>query len=206
VATAFSVALRSWILAAMPRENVEVVRRPIRASQRSRRTLDQRLGIRFPRLAAANFRLLGRLPPRSRIRQAILARGIRLAAEAYNRRDMDAVVINYHPEIEYLPAQSWVEAGFFEPCYRGRDGYRRYVATTADVFGGDVRFEPFEVVDAGDTVVMLANVPMRAQASGVPLTEKFAYVATQKHGMVIRLQEYYDHAEALEAAGVGPAS
>lgn len=43
---------------------------------------------------------------------------------------------------------------------------------------------------------------MRAQASGVPLANAFALVATLKDGRFIRLQEYYDHAEALEAAGL----
>jgi ketosteroid isomerase-like protein len=43
---------------------------------------------------------------------------------------------------------------------------------------------------------------MRAQASGVSLTEAFAYIATVKDGRVIHLQEYFDHAEALEAAGL----
>ncbi len=54
--------------------------------------------------------------------------------------------------------------------------------------------------------MVLANVPMRAQASGVRLTEAFAMVWTLKDGMVIRIQEYYDQdqalAEALEAAGL----
>jgi len=47
-----------------------------------------------------------------------------------------------------------------------------------------------------------ADGEMRAQASGVPLANAFALVATLKDGRFIRLQEYYDHAEALEAAGL----
>ena len=51
--------------------------------------------------------------------------------------------------------------------------------------------------------MILANLPMRAQArSGVSLTEAFANVATLKDGRPFRLQEYYDHAEALEAVGL----
>ena len=132
-----------------------------------------------------------------------MGRSVQLTSEAYNRRDLDAVVIGYHPEIEYRPASNWVEAGFFERCYRGPEGYREYVALTAEVFGAEVYFKPLELIDLGDRFVMLAEAPMRAQASGVPLTESFAYVATQKNGLVIRLQEYYDHAEALEAVGLG---
>jgi ketosteroid isomerase-like protein len=186
----------------MSQENVKVVRSPLRVRERSNRTLDQRLAIRFPRLAAANARMLSRLSPSSRLRRAVLTRSVQLASEAYNRRDLDAVVSGYHPAIEYYPARDWVEAGFFEPCYRGPDGYRAYVATTAEVFGDDVHFKPTELIDLGERIVMLATAPMRAQASGVRLTEEFAYVATQRDGQIISLQEYYDHSKALEAVGL----
>jgi ketosteroid isomerase-like protein len=184
-------------------QNAEIVRTPLRVRERSSRTLDQRLSVRFPRLAAALARRIAKLPPGSRLRRAALSRAVRLASEAYNRRDLDAVVIGYHPEVEYHPARSWVEAGFFEPCYRGPAGYREYVAATAEVFGAEVHFKPVELIDLGERMVVLANVPMRAQASGIPLTEKFAYVWTLQDGRVIRLQEYYDHAEALAAVGLG---
>ena len=39
----------------MSQENVEFVRKPLRVRERSSRTLDQRLSLRFPRLAAASF-------------------------------------------------------------------------------------------------------------------------------------------------------
>jgi ketosteroid isomerase-like protein len=186
----------------MSEEHVGMVRQSVRVGERSRRTLDERFAVRFPRLAAAWARRIGKLPPSSRLRQSTWSRGLRLAAEAYNRRDLEAVVIGYHPEFEYRPARSWVEAGFFEPCYRGLEGYREYVAITAEVFGGEVYFKPVEVVDLGKRIVVLAKVPMRAQASGVQLTEAFAYVLTLKDGQVISLQEYYDHSEALAAAGL----
>jgi ketosteroid isomerase-like protein len=186
----------------MAQENVEIVRRPLRVRERSSRTLDQRLGLRFPRLAAANSRLIGKLPPRSRLRQAAVSRNVRLASEAYNRRDLEAVVIGFHPEFEYLPGRNWVESGIVEPCYRGLEGYRNYIAATSEVWGEENYIKPVELIDLGDRFVLLAHVPMRAQASGVPLTEPFAYVTTVRDGRVIRLQEYYDHAEALEAVGL----
>ena len=99
----------------MQQETVEIVRKPLRVRERSSRTLDQRLSLRFPRLAAANLRRITKLPPTSRLRQAALWRAARLALEAYNRRDMDAVGIGYHPEFEYRPARNWVEAGMLEP-------------------------------------------------------------------------------------------
>jgi ketosteroid isomerase-like protein len=186
----------------MSRREAEVVRKPLHVRERSRRTLDQRLGLRFPRLAAATGRLLAKRPPSSRLRQALLWRGMRLALEAYNRRDMDALGINYHPDFEYHPARNFVEAGLLEPSYRGLEGHREYVAGTAEVFGAEVYVEPVELIDAGEHIVVLANAPMRAQASGIELTEAFALVTTLKDGMPIRIEEYYDYEEALRAAGV----
>ena len=186
----------------MSEESVEVVRKPLRVRERSRRTLDERLALRFPRPFAAYARLISRLPPMSRLRQASLWRAGRLALEAYNRRDLDAVVIGCHPEFEWRPDRRWVEAGLMETSYRGLEGYRRYVDATAEVFGGEVYVQPVELIDLGERFVILAEAPMRAQASGVPLTEAWALVGTVRDGRVISYQEYFDHAEALEAVGL----
>ena len=117
----------------------EVVRIPVRVRDQSTRTLDQRLAIRFPRLSAALARRLFKLPPSSRLRQAMLRRVIQLGAEAYNRRDLEAVVVNYDPEIEYYPYREFVDAGLAEPCYHGPSGYRAYIDATYEVWGTDVR-------------------------------------------------------------------
>ena len=186
----------------MSQENVEVVRQPLRVGERSRRTFDQRLCLRLPWLAAAWLRLIGKLPPRSRLRQTTLSRGIRLAAEAYNRLDLDAVVIGWRADFEYRPARELIDAGLIEPCYRGPSGYRAYVAAAAEAWGTETRFEPTELIDLGDRAVVLADAPLRGQASGVPLTVNFAYVSTLQDGRVIRQQEFHDHAEALEAVGL----
>jgi ketosteroid isomerase-like protein len=186
----------------MSQENVEVARQSLRVGERSNRTLDERLSLRFPSLTAMSFRLLGRLPPRSRLRMAALSRGIRLAAEAYNRLDLAAVTIACHPAFEYRPAQNLVDAGLVEPCYRGLSGYRAYVSEAAEVWGTETRFEPSELIDLGDQLVVLADAPLRAQSSGVPLTLEFAYVVTVEDGRISRYQEFHDHAEALEAVGL----
>jgi len=186
----------------MSEQNVEVVRSPLRVREHSRRTLDQRLSVRFPRLAAANTRRVGKRPPGSRLRRALLPRAVRLASEAYNRRDLDAVVIGWHPDCEYVPGRAWVESGLVEPCYRGAEGYRRYVGATSDVWGADNYLIPSELIDLGDRFVVLGDVPMRAKASGVSLTEPFAYVTTLKGGMPFRFEEYYDQGDALRAVGL----
>lgn len=185
-------------------EKVEMVRSPLRARERSRRTLDQRLFLRIPWLASASFRRILKLPPSSRLRQSALSRSAQLALEAYNRRDLDAVLIAAHPEFEYRPERNWVEAGLVEPCYRGLEEYRKFIATVDEVWGGENYLEPLELIDLGERFVVLAKGRMRAQASGVRLTEEYAGVSTVKDGWVISLQEYYDHSEGLKAVGMSP--
>src|SRR5436190_22038212 len=96
----------------------QIVRKPLRARERSSRTLDQRLLLRFPRLAAASFRLIGRLPPRSRVRQAALWRAIQLAVEPYNRRDLDVVASGFRPDLEYYPSRALAAARLAAPRFR----------------------------------------------------------------------------------------
>jgi ketosteroid isomerase-like protein len=187
---------------AMSQENVEVVRKPLAVRERSSRTLDQRFVLRFPGLAASFLRLLGRLPRSSRLRQAAVWRAIRLGVEAFNRRDLDAATLGFDPNCEVHPPRQFVESGLFEACFRGPPGYRQFVSNWSEVFGADLRLEPMELIDLGDVFVVLSDVSFRAQASGVPLTQKWASVSALKNGRVIHHQQYVDHAEALEAVGL----
>jgi ketosteroid isomerase-like protein len=74
------------------------------------------------------------------------------------------------------------------------------------VWGGEVRLYPTELIDMGDQVVLLADMPMRAQASGVALSEHYATIATLQDGMIIRQRDFLDQAEALREARVPPRS
>jgi ketosteroid isomerase-like protein len=184
-------------------DNVAIVRKPLRVREQSKsRSLADRLAIRFPRLAAAYGRLILRLPPTSRVRHAVLWRATRNGMEAFNRRDVEAAVGPGSPDFEYIPPREWVEAGFFEPCYRGPVGFGKYMGTWFDVVGADLRIEPVELIDLGDRIAMLAEFAGSGQASGAPFTGKIATVSVFQHGKAIRVQAYLDYAEALEAVGL----
>jgi hypothetical protein len=180
----------------------EIVRKPVRLREGKGRAFEQRLLARVPWLAAAALALVARLPPSSGLRQALLWRGMRLSAEAFNRRDLDAIAPTRDPGFEFHPPPEAVESGFFEPCYRGAVGYRRYVSELSDVWGADIRIESLELIDMGDRLVLLYDAPVRAQGSGVPLTGRLASVVTLKKGRVIHQQDYLDHDKALEAVGL----
>jgi ketosteroid isomerase-like protein len=187
----------------MAQKKLDVVRQPLQVADRSSRTLEQRLALRFPRLAAAYARLVvGRLSPSSRFRQAIVRRAGRFALEAFNRRDLDAFLVAYHSDCEINPPREFVEAGLSEPSYRGPGGYRKWVSEWSEVWGADLRLKPLEVIDLGDKIVLLAEIPTRGRASGVALTGRYGTVATLRDGRLIRDQIYMDHTQALEAVGL----
>jgi ketosteroid isomerase-like protein len=125
-----------------------------------------------------------------------------LALAAYNRRDAEAVVALCDPGLEYRPGREWVGAGLVDESYRGLDGYRRYLDSVDQVWAGENRLTAREVVDLGDRVLLLADGDMRAEASGVPLSQQFALLCTLRAGRTVRAQEYYDHAEALRSVGI----
>jgi ketosteroid isomerase-like protein len=131
---------------------------------------------------------------------------VELTMDAFNRRDLSAVLAGTHPGFEYCPERSWVEAGLVEHRYVGLAGYRDYIATVDEVWGGQNYLTPVEVIDLGDRFAMFADAEMRAQASGVPLSQEYAAILTVKDGAVVRLQEYFDHGRALEALGLGEPS
>jgi ketosteroid isomerase-like protein len=181
----------------------QIVRKPLRVRERSSRTLDQRLALRFPRLADTYVRLIGRLPPTSRLRQAAVWRAVRLGAEARNRRDLDAFQLGRRPDAEFHPGREYVEAGLVEPCYRGAAGYRDFfVSSWFDAWGASGRMQPVELIDLGDRLVLLGALPTSGRASGLAFSQEYAWVFTLKDGSVIWQQDYLHHAEALEAVGL----
>ena len=56
-----------------------MVRQPMAVAARSRRRLEERLGVRFPGVMAFLDRVGWRVPPRSRLRQAFLRRAAEIA-------------------------------------------------------------------------------------------------------------------------------
>jgi hypothetical protein len=187
---------------AMSQEHVEIVRGPFVVREATRRTLAQRLLLRFPGLATMLLRFLAGLSLGSPLRRVLLWRSMRDGVEAFNRRDLDAALIGFHPECAVRPPRKFVDAGLMEPRYRGPEGYRAFVASWSDVFGADLRLHPVELIDLGDRTVILAEVPGSGQSSGAPFSQQWAIVDTWQDGRPIVHDQYLGHAEALEAVGL----
>jgi len=175
----------------MSQANVEVVRKPLRVRERSSRTLDTRLFLRFPRLVDAYARLLGRLPPGSRLRQAAVWRASRHVIEAFNRRDFEAAMIGHHPERELHPPRELVDSGIADPSYRGNAGYMAFMSNWFSAWGA-LRVEPQELIDLEDRTVVLGRITWGGGGSGVPIDQCFAGVYDVKGGKITRERQYFD--------------
>src|SRR5688572_9691361 len=105
----------------MSRENVEIVRQPLRpAKPRAHRRLEERLSLRFPRARAFLAATVSRLPPSSRLRQMGLRRVAQTSLDAYQRGDFEASYAPWHPDSEMIPPPELATIGL-EAVARGHD-------------------------------------------------------------------------------------
>jgi ketosteroid isomerase-like protein len=63
---------------------------------------------------------------------------------------------------------------------------------------------PVELIDAGDTVLAVAQTVGAGSTSRIAMDDTFAFVFTFKGDRVVREQAFRNKEEALEAAGLGP--
>jgi ketosteroid isomerase-like protein len=78
----------------------------------------------------------------------------RRSYEAFARDDMDGVVADMHPEIEWHQAQGLPHGG----CYRGLEEVRRAIFAPLDEeWWDEFSADPDEFLDAGDEVMVLGR-------------------------------------------------
>jgi ketosteroid isomerase-like protein len=117
--------------------------------------------------------------------------------EAYNRRDFDAAVKDFDPEVEWvLPSRQSSDS-----C-RGPDEVKRFWEGIDETFD-DLQLRPQEWVDAGDRVATRLRHYGKGKGSGLEIdTELYHQVATFRDGRMVRIEYFAEWAEALGAAGV----
>jgi ketosteroid isomerase-like protein len=116
---------------------------------------------------------------------------------AYNRRDFDAAVESFDPEIEWvLPARQWSDS-----C-RGPDEVIRFWEGIDETFE-DLKLQPQEFVDAGDRVATRLRHFGRGKGSGIEIdAELYHQVVTFRAGRMVRIEYFGEWSDALEAAGL----
>ena len=118
----------------------------------------------------------------------------RRALEAFMRRDNEAVLTLYDPDIEI---HGHLDGG----VHRGLDGVREFFRDWLSVWDG-FSTEVEEWLDAGDHVVALVRDSATGKQSGVAVEQRQAHVWTLRGGRLWRLRIYDTKAHALEAVGL----
>ena len=128
---------------------------------------------------------------------------VRRVYEAAARRDQEAALALYHPEIAWDTSRRGTPGDMAgSGIYRGHEGLRTWFRSWHEAWEDLVdRLE--EAIDAGDRVVTVVTMQGRGRASGAEVTSRRYFgVWTISKGKVTHVVWFPTRAEALEAAGL----
>jgi len=121
---------------------------------------------------------------------------VRKAFEAWNAGDMDAFREFYDPDIIVRPPEGWPEPGPFV----GREAVMGQWEQLRETWDAD-EVEPIgDFVDAADRVVV--RQAWRGAGHGPSLNMEMTNVFMVRNGRIVYQEVFWDHTEALEAAGL----
>jgi ketosteroid isomerase-like protein len=125
---------------------------------------------------------------------------VRAAIEGYIDGDHDAYLAVMAEDVEVCPDVSrFPEAKPF----RGRAEYGRFLTEIDEGWeGGATAGELREIFPVGDRVMARADWGGKGRTSGVELRSSLTSLWTVRGGQVIKIEYFFDHAEALEAVGL----
>ena len=115
--------------------------------------------------------------------------------EYWNRGDMDAFVRLWDDDVVLRAAEGWPERVF-----RGKDAVRSFYEAIAETVGHDSVID--DPIDAGDSVVVRVRTHMTGEHSGLEGQMEYSLVLTFRSGKAVMAEYFWDHQEALEAAGL----
>jgi ketosteroid isomerase-like protein len=113
--------------------------------------------------------------------------------EISGRGDATEVLASFDPYVVMNP----VEEGASYGVDAIRDNFEHWQTAWEDL---EVTIE--ETIDAGDRVLLSAHHRGRGRGSGLEVDARYYEVYTLSRGKIIRVDEYTDRAEAIEAAGL----
>jgi ketosteroid isomerase-like protein len=121
------------------------------------------------------------------------------ASDAYNSGDIEAVMSFYAPDVEVLP-----DASVFPEAHRlhGREDYKRWLEEigTAWVKNQAVVREVIALEDG--RVLHRYEWGGEGVASGIEIASTLTAIFSIRDGLISRVEWFFDHDKALEAAGL----
>ena len=121
---------------------------------------------------------------------------VQAGIEAYNAQNWDALREMHDPSVIARAIEGWPEPGPFV----GRDAVMRQFARVRAAWDTDA-IEPIDdFLDAGDRVIV--RVFFHGSGFGPEANLEFTIVYTVRERKIFFIEYFWDHAEALEAAGL----
>jgi ketosteroid isomerase-like protein len=122
----------------------------------------------------------------------------RRVIDAYNARDIDALIACCDPEIELHPAFAGSAGG---AIYRGHEELRTWHRDVEDAWE-EIRGEPEAYFDLGDHTLTFWTLHGKGRQSGAEVAMPSAAVARSRDGLVVYFKAYTNRQEALRDLGV----
>jgi ketosteroid isomerase-like protein len=126
---------------------------------------------------------------------------VRRASDARNRRDVDAALRDFHPEVEFDWSESRSAAGgIVANVIRGRDQLRAWMLELLDVW--EVTWQPEEILQVGpDQVLEVVSVRIQGH-DGIEMGDRSAVLWTFDGDIAVRLKFFPSKERAFEALGL----
>jgi ketosteroid isomerase-like protein len=122
----------------------------------------------------------------------------RRTIEAFNRRDIEAMIATADPNIEYHPVLSAVGG---VTVYRGHDGMRRWFEQLDDAWE-ELRANPEAYFDLGEHTLLFYVLHGRGRHSGAEVAMPGAQVVRWRGGLSVYGKQYAHREDALRDLGV----
>jgi len=121
---------------------------------------------------------------------------VKRSYEAFSRGDLDSVVADFDPEIEWQQAQGLPHGG----TYRGVEAVRRSIFDPLDAdWWDEFSADPDEFLDAGDDVMVLGRYRGVAKGTGKRLDVPFVHVWRLRDGKAVLFRQFLDTRGWVEA-------
>ena len=121
---------------------------------------------------------------------------VRAGFGAWNAGDMDALRETFDPGVTWRPPEGWPEPGPFV----GREAVMRWFEQLREAYDDYVTELIGDLIEATDRVVV--SQVWHGAGRGPEADIESTGVFTVRNGRVIDVEQFWDRAEALEAAGL----
>jgi uncharacterized protein len=114
--------------------------------------------------------------------------------DAWNQGDRGWVLDHMSENVEWVTPENDPDPG----TYRGYEGVEQYWGQWRAAVG-QLHFKIEEILDAGDSVVVVARRQGKGEHSGLQISDRVIQVFDFENAKCVRVHEYYDRSAALSA-------